>query len=50
MLKTNVIDCFNGRLKRLLLENDWNDINEIRIRVGKAAYIEKRYKRIFYGC
>lgn len=47
MLKTNVIDCFNGRLKRLLLENDWNDINEIRIRVGKPLILKSGIKEFF---
>jgi len=40
MLKNTVLDCFGPKMKQILSNNDWKNINEIRLRVGKPLILK----------
>ena len=41
MLGLDVLDCFGEKLKFLLQKEDWEGINEIRVRTGRAVILKK---------
>ena len=48
MLGLDVLDCFGEKLKFLLQKEDWEGINEIRVRTGRAVILKKRRGGIFH--
>lgn len=47
MLKTNVTDCFGGRLKGILMAYDWENISEIRVRIGRPLILKRGAEEFF---
>ena len=47
MIKEDVLNCFGERIRNLLLNEDWKDINEIRIRTGRALILRRGAEEIF---
>ena len=49
MLGLDVLDCFGEKLKFLLQKEDWEGINEIRLRIGCAMILKKGAEEFFIG-
>lgn len=49
MLKRNVTDCFGPRIRELLTTYDWQDISEIRLRIGRPLILRSGAKEYFVG-
>ncbi len=49
MLGLDVLDCFGEKLKFLLQKEDWEGINEIRVRTGRAVILKKGAEEFFIG-
>ena len=49
MLGLDVLDCFGEKLKFLLQKEDWEGINEIRVRTGSAVILKKGAEEFFMG-
>ena len=47
MLGLDVLDCFGEKLKFLLQKEDWEGINEIRVRTGRAVILKKGAEEFF---
>ena len=47
MIKEDVLNCFGERIRNLILNEDWKDINEIRIRTGRVLILRSGAEEIF---
>ncbi len=47
MIKEDVLNCFGERLRELLQREDWKNINEIRIRTGRALILRSGGKELY---
>lgn len=47
MLNTDVLNCFGEKLKEMLKTEDWQGINEIRLRTGRTLILRRGAEEIF---